>query len=463
MAATKMRATTSKNALRLPKQIVRALPVSIGCILMVLFLSTADCFKPSTDVTNVWKRQLSYQSSLTSGTRFPRKIWQSWKVDPLGFEQRDLNVARTWTAKNPEYRYEVLTDHNDLHYVETYFGPAGFNRLDIVYMYRSLGAKIVKADLLRYLVMYVEGGVYADIDVEALRPIARFIPARYKEKDVDMVIGVEIDEPEYNQHPILGRKSQSFCQWTFMCKPQLPVMMRLIDNILRWLNDVAKKQRVPISEIVLDFDEVIGGTGPSAFTRAVLAEMSARTRQTVKWDTFHDMSESKLVGSILVLPVEAFAAGQGHSDSGNHDARNALVKHRYHASKWPTQHPRYKHPVYGEVETCNWKPECVKEWDANKAAFDALSPEEQAKSIADHEKKTADAKAEEERKIKELGAALQKAAEEKAAAEKLAAEEKMAAEEKQAAEDKQAADQMAFPEKKLVTDAKLLPAQFPPL
>jgi mannosyltransferase OCH1-like enzyme len=230
--------------------------------------------------------------------------------------------------------------------------------------------------------MYVEGGVYTDIDVEALKPVDRFIPDRYKERDIDMVIGVEIDQPEFNNHTILGQKSQSFCQWTFMCKPRLPVMLRLINNIIRWLNDVAKRQNVPVSGIQLGFDEVISGTGPSAFTNAVLAEMSARHGRAVSWDSFHNMGESKVVGGVLVLTVEAFAAGQGHSDSGNHNARTALVKHHYHASKWPTTHPRYSHPVYGEVEKCNWEPECVKLWDDNKAAFDTLSPEEQAKQIA---------------------------------------------------------------------------------
>jgi len=374
-----MHAATSQLGRRLPKQMQRGLLVYIVCILVVFFLSNADSFRPSLEVV---KRELSHQSTLTSGTQFPRKIWQTWKVDPLGFEERDLTCARTWTLKNPGYRYEVLTDSNDLYYVETHFGPAGLNRLDIVDTYRSLTTKIVKADLLRYLVMYMEGGVYADIDVEALKPIDRFIPDRYNERDVDMVIGVEIDQPEFNNHPILGKKSQSFCQWTFMCKPRLPVMLRLIDNIVKWLNDVAKKQRVPISEIVLDFDEVISGTGPSAFTTAILAEISSQNGQDVSWDTFHNMAESKLVAGVLVLTVEAFAAGQGHSDSGNHNARTALVKHHYHASGWPTSHPRYRHPVYGEVEKCNWDIECIKLWDVNKAAFETLPPEEQAKMIA---------------------------------------------------------------------------------
>jgi mannosyltransferase OCH1-like enzyme len=381
--ATMMLVTIFQFKGRLPRQIQRALPVYIACAIILLFLSNIESFGSPLTVTDAFKRELSYQSPLTREGGFPRKIWQTWKVDPLGFEERDMTCARTWTTKNPGHRYEVLTDNNDLYYVESHFGPAGLNRPDIVYMYRSLSARIVKADLLRYLVMYIEGGVYTDIDVEALRPIDRFIPDRYNERDIDMVIGVEIDQPDFSNHTILGPKSQSFCQWTFMCKPRLPVMMRIIDDIIKWLNDVAKRQQVPISDIVLDFDEVITGTGPSAFTGAVLAEMSTRHRKPVTWDYFHNMPESKLVGGVLVLTVEAFAAGQGHSDSGNHNARTALVKHRYHASGWPTKHPRYKHPVYGEVELCNWEVECVKLWDANKAAFEALPPEEQARQIAE--------------------------------------------------------------------------------
>jgi mannosyltransferase OCH1-like enzyme len=353
----------------LPKQLQRITPACIALlVLFVLFSSQLGDFGSKVFVSR--------------STPFPRKIWQTWKVDPLDFEERDLNTARSWTRQNPSYRYEVLTDQNDQAWVENAFGPNGYNRLDIIYMYRELTAKIIKADILRYLVMYVEGGVYADIDVEDLRPIEHFVPERYQEGDVDMVLGVEIDQPEFSDHPILGPKSQSFCQWTFMSKPGQPVMLQLVENIMRWLKDVAEEQKVPIGEIKLDFDQVISGTGPSAFTRAVLDEMSKRTGKTVTWDTFHNINESKLVGGILVLTVEAFAAGQGHSDSGNHDTKHAIVRHHYHASKWPDSHPRYKHPIFGQVEDCNWKPDCVKKWDEDTAAFKGLSPEEQTKQIA---------------------------------------------------------------------------------
>lgn len=313
--------------------------------------------------------------------RFPRKIWQSWKVDPTRFETRDVERARTWTVKNPGHRYEVLTDDNADHYVEHHYGPFGLNRPDIISVYKSLNAKIIKQDLLRYLIMYVEGGVYADIDVEAIRPVKRFIPKIYDEAEVDMVIGIETDEPYFTSHPVLGSKAQSFCQWTFMCKPRLPVMMRLIENIMKWLHELSRKQDKPISDLYIDFNEVLTGTGPSAFTVAILAEMSKTIGKDVNWNTFTELTEAKLVGGVLVLPVEAFAAGTGHSDSGNHKGKGAMVKHHFHASSWPTNHPRFKHPVYGEVEKCNWDAECVRLWDANTAFFNSLSEEERLKII----------------------------------------------------------------------------------
>ena len=167
-----------------------------------------------------------------------------------------------------------------------------------------------------------------------------------------------------------------------MCKPRLPVMMRLIENILAWLSTLAQQQNKSIGEIELDFDEVLNGTGPSAFTNAILAEMTALTGDKTTWEDFHGLEESKVVGGILVLPSEAFAAGTGHSESGNHGGKGALVKHHFHASTWTDHHPRYKHPIYDSVEKCNWDTECVKLWDANIAFFEALPEDEQLKMIS---------------------------------------------------------------------------------
>ncbi|EAQ87596.1 hypothetical protein CHGG_04215 [Chaetomium globosum CBS 148.51] len=411
LGAPSLVATAAQFRNRLPTQFRRALPIYIAAVCLILFIFNLNLFQTSGRVP-LSRAPVLGSSADKVRPDFPRKIWQTWKVNPLKFEERDLNTARSWVGKNPDYRYEVLTDDNDLRYVEYHFGPDGFNRPDIVNFYRDVKAAIVKADLLRYMIMYAEGGLYADIDVEALKPLSKFIPERYAEKDIDMVIGVEIDEPDWKDHPILGPKSRSFCQWTFMCKPQLPVMMRLIEKIMSWLNGVAKEQGVSLAEVDLDFDQIISGTGPSAFTEAIMIEMDLHKedpRTKIDWNLFHDLDESKVVSRVLVLTVEAFAAGQGHSHSGNHEARAALVRHHYHASNWPSRHPRYSHPAYGEVERCNWAPDCKKKEEEEK--------KKKQKEASERKKKEAE-EASRKKKEEEEAASRQKKENEEAEAEK---------------------------------------------
>jgi mannosyltransferase OCH1-like enzyme len=396
-------ASTAKFRNRLPAQVQRCLPVYIFSIFLVLLIFNWDM---------IFASPLSWRGDVPAppskpGSTFPQKIWQTWKIDPLDFEERDATVAKTWLDKNPQMRYEVLTDANEMSYIEWHFGPNGFNRPDIVDFYRNVNLPIIKADMLRYMIMYADGGVYADIDVEALRPFHRFFPEHYDENEYDLVVGVEIDEPEFKDHPILGPKSRSFCQWTIISRPHQKVFLTLIENIMTWFKGEARKQGVPINEVELDFDQVISGTGPSAFTWAILDDMNTKvTGRKVTWDTFHDIDESKIVGRVLVHDVEAFAAGQGHSDSGNHDSRGALIKHHYHASNWPSRHPRYWHPAYAQVEDCNWNMDCVKQWDEDVANFPNLSEDEQkqiimAKELERNPPEEEEEKEEEEKKEEE--------------------------------------------------------------
>ncbi|KAI5461956.1 family 32 glycosyltransferase [Mariannaea sp. PMI_226] len=375
-------ASTAKFRNKLPAQMMRYIRLYLACVTIILIILNTDVLWNFGSPWNLFRHKDEPPKVQVSAHAFPRKIWQTWKANPFNFEERDSTNAKTWLEKNPEMRYEVLTDANEFAYIEEYFGPKGFNRPDIIDFYHTINLPIIKADLLRYMIMYAEGGVYADIDVEALKPVNRFIPERYSEKDIDMIVGIEIDQPAFKNHPILGKKSMSFCQWTFISRPHQPVMLRLIENIMAWLKGVAKEQKVPLSKVELDFDQVITGTGPSAFTIALLEEMNKRTKGSkVSWDMFHNMDESKVVGRVLVLDVEAFCAGQGHSDSGNHNARGALVKHHYHASNWPSRHARFSHPAYGQVEDCNWDAECVQKWDENVAEFETLPEEERKQKI----------------------------------------------------------------------------------
>lgn len=367
------------RSVTLPKRIRKCLPLYLACVFVLIILLNLD-FLFYLPGPGGLMASTEPPRKILPGHTFPQKIWQTWKIDPLLFGITETARAMTWVKQNPQMRYEVITDASDMTYVEQHFGPDGFNRPDIVEFYRNVNLRIIRADLLRYMILYAEGGIYTDIDVEAIKPFHRFIPERHNELDYDLIVGIEVDMPHFRDHPILGQKSQSFCQWTIISRPQHPVMLHLIETIMKWFKGVAKKQRVPISKVELDFDQVITGTGPSAFTKAVLAEMNKVNKEQklpkVAWDDFHAMDESKVVGRVLVLTVEAFCAGQGHSDSGNHGSRGALVKHHYHASNWPSKHRRYRHPAYGQVEECNWNTECVQKWDKDVAEYEKLSEDE---------------------------------------------------------------------------------------
>jgi len=66
----------------------------------------------------------------------------------------------------------------------------------------------------------------------------------------------------------------------------------------------------------------------------------------------------------LYSPYTGWLYAGGSLDSGNHDARAALVKPplpRFPDGQRTTR--GYNTPCYGEVETCNWNAECVKKWD----------------------------------------------------------------------------------------------------
>lgn len=383
-------ASTAKFRNKIPAQVQRCVPLYLGFVFIVVLILNFDVFYSIPNPMDVlWREEP--QADALPGSTFPQKIWQTWKIDPMRYGIRESVTAHTWLEKNPYMRYEVITDANEMTWIDEHFGPKGFNRPDIIKFYRQINLPIIKADLLRYMIMYAEGGVYADIDVEAIRPFHRFFPQSHDESEFDMIVGVEIDQPQFRDHPILGKKSQSFCQWTIISKPGQPVMLRLVENIMAWLKGVARKQGVSVADVELDFDQVISGTGPSAFTAALLEDMNKKRtgRKKITWDTFHDMDESKVVGRVLVLDVEAFCAGQGHSDSGNHASRGALVKHHYHASNWPSKHKRYNHPAYGQVEECNWNAACVRQWDEDVATYETLSDVDKQRKVDDRNEKLA--------------------------------------------------------------------------
>lgn len=74
------------------------------------------------------------------------------------------------------------------------------SRPDIVQVYTELTVPILKADLLRYLLLYTEGGIWSDLDVSCEQgiPMSEWIPEPYRSSSeatspVDLLVGWEFD------------------------------------------------------------------------------------------------------------------------------------------------------------------------------------------------------------------------------------------------------------------------------
>ena len=80
---------------------------------------------------------------------FPRKIWQTSKMGPGGLEDDDRKAIQSWVKLNQKHRYEILTQHSAESYVRNTFP----HRYDIEETFMDLADPILRADLIRYLVL----------------------------------------------------------------------------------------------------------------------------------------------------------------------------------------------------------------------------------------------------------------------------------------------------------------------
>lgn len=77
-------------------------------------------------------------------------------------------------AYAPEYRHVIFDDNECEDFLFTYMGPIYRDR------FRSLRLGCHKADLFRYCLLFLRGGVYLDIKTELILPLREVFPDRTK-------------------------------------------------------------------------------------------------------------------------------------------------------------------------------------------------------------------------------------------------------------------------------------------
>ena len=92
----------------------------------------------------------------------PKVLHVVWKTEKLPkFAEK---YVKSWTDNHPDWEVRRWTDESMVEFVKEHF-PRD------VAMFRSFPTGVFRADTFRYMLMSVIGGVYADLDMESLRPI----------------------------------------------------------------------------------------------------------------------------------------------------------------------------------------------------------------------------------------------------------------------------------------------------
>lgn len=171
--------------------------------------------------------------------KIPKLIWQTYLTKNLPKPAKA--AQKTWLQLNPDYNYALWDDQDLELYIQTNWDPLTFS------FFKALPLGVMKADLWRYLIIAMEGGVYSDIDSICCKPIRDW--------------GFEIDKDIANVM-LLGLENDGcFCQWTIAATPNHPAMHYvatfLVNNWLERGIDVSYPHFVHAT------------TGPSIWTNAL--------------------------------------------------------------------------------------------------------------------------------------------------------------------------------------------------
>lgn len=225
---------------------------------------------------------------------------------------------------NSECKYERLTEETEHAFIQDHFhDDSGIRKTyDLIKNDRKL-----RADFLRYLILLTEEGVYTDVDTLPIRPIDDWIPSEYRNR-TNIVLGIEIDK---SQGPV------QISQFTIMAKQNHPLIRRVVHEVQHGVEAfLRKKSKDTLPQLF--FDEVIGLKGPRVFTTAVLEYLSDCTGLRMTGDKISGLKQPALLADALIVPVNGFASGQQHSQSGTADDKTALVSHKW-MSSWVPTHP----------------------------------------------------------------------------------------------------------------------------
>jgi mannosyltransferase OCH1-like enzyme len=160
----------------------------------------------------------------------PREIFQTWKTRdvPEHWKESQLSIVKHLD----NWKYTLFTDEDNREFVKTHFP-------DFLSTYDAFPYNIQRADAIRYMYLYMNGGVYMDLDIAI-------------QKSIEDLLG---DEDFYLVPS--GNINSSFTNSFMISKPRVAF----------WLDVIDEMKKPPSSLWLTKHLIVMNTTGPMMLTR----------------------------------------------------------------------------------------------------------------------------------------------------------------------------------------------------
>jgi len=116
--------------------------------------------------------------------KIPRNIFQTWETKNLssGFK----GLTQSWKDNNPNYAYFLYDDNERKEFIKKHFNKKIYNA------YCRIIPGAFRADLWRYCILYIYGGIFVDIDSICMNSIDSFL-----NEDIEFMTLIDLNNCPY--------------------------------------------------------------------------------------------------------------------------------------------------------------------------------------------------------------------------------------------------------------------------
>ena len=184
----------------------------------------------------------------------PLELWQTYKSSNL--PRQAIPLVQSWKNKNPQLTVNFMDDAQCNHFIKQNFDDEFYQ------MYISLPFGVMRADVWRVAVVYINGGIYADTDTDCMVSISEWL-----KPDDRLVVAVE-------------QSNGALANFIFAASPKHPALLHVLNTFREFYNSP--------NFLDTNTDTPIQNFGQHGFSHGILSyyglednETSSYTRENV--------------------------------------------------------------------------------------------------------------------------------------------------------------------------------------